>query len=208
MPSSHSRWYFLLLLGASAQAAPLSGQVSVDIAPLGGFYAPTTDFAAQGTGPLVIGPDRWKQTTAIAYGGEATLWLGSLGVTASYLTTPSDVEVSAGFVDTTFKASVHIATVQAIFALRPGKIDNRVYFAAGVGQVMRRGAAYKANNEPSSTGAALGIGTRIELLPRLGIDLGLQTLIYKLGLKTATESFEKSTQIDLLGRVGVTFRLL
>src|SRR5690349_13223944 len=94
------------LLGVS----PAEAQVSINVAPLAGFYAATTDYPSHPTGPIPFGPDSWKQSTAFAYGGQATVWLGSLGFMASYMRASSNVEVQAGtgVTDTTYSGSLRL----------------------------------------------------------------------------------------------------
>lgn len=197
----------LALLAAVTIAGRARAQVSIEVAPLAGLYASMNDFPAPSSF-FPTGPDRWKQATGLTYGGQGTLWLGPVGVVASYSRANSNVEVQAGSTDTTLDASLTIATAQVIVGIRPGDWDNRIYFSAGLGRVERQGKAYQGIEHLRSTGAALGFGTRLELSSRLGVDIGLQSLIYKVHLGRGGTSFGQATEVDLVGRAGVILRII
>ena len=73
----------LALLTAVTIAGRARAQVSIEVAPLAGLYASMNDFPAPSSF-FPTGPDRWKLATGLTYGGQGTLWLGPVGVVASY----------------------------------------------------------------------------------------------------------------------------
>jgi len=193
----------LVLLGSLAAPASVQAQVHLDLGPVAGFYAPTTDF--QSIQPFFA--PRWKQAISIAYGAQGTLWHRHLGITASYIVAPSDVKVN-GSTGPNLDASIKVAALQALLALEVGDLANTVQLSAGVARVLRGGAAYRDYDGLASTALTLGVGGRFELLPRLDLDLGLSGLMYSLKLTSGATATRSSSQVDLIGRAGLMLRLL
>jgi hypothetical protein len=191
---------FVLL--ASVSPRPLAAQIHVDLGPVVGFYAGSTSFPSI---EAFFAP-AWKQAISVSYGAEAILWHRHLGLAASYLVAPSDIKVN-GSPAPNLEASIRVAALEAMLDVEVGELANTVQFSGGVARVLRRGDAYKAYDDPASTALVLGLGTRFELLDRLGLDLGLKGLVYSLRLSSGNIETESTTQADFLGHLGLVLRL-
>jgi len=183
----------------------LYAQVSVELGPTVGFYASATDTEGPNANPFSGVATKWKQLPAVAYGGEATVWIGGrIGIGGAYLYSPSDVRNGANSTGHE-SASVQIATVRATYGFEVG--NNRVYLSGGVGRIKRGGSAYEDLNGNEDTAALAGVGNTLRLARHLRINIGVDALFYSLQLKSSTTTFPSHSQVDLVGRVGLVYRL-
>ncbi len=210
IPDGLASLCFLALLSASSPSV-LVAQISLDVGPTVGFYASlTTTEGPRAPGlPAVPGTATWKQDAAVAYGGEATVWLnGRIGIGGSYLYSPSRVSVTGNGAFASNEqqsASVQVATARATFSFDVGK--NPVYLSGGVGRIIRGGPAYEDLDDPANTAAVFGVGTGLKIARQLRVNLGMDVLFYSLQLKTSSASFPSHTQADVVGRVGLVYRV-
>jgi hypothetical protein len=209
IPGGLASLCFLALLSASSPSV-LVAQISLDVGPTVGFYASlTTTEGPRAPGLPAVPTATWKQDAAVAYGGEATVWLsGRIGIGGSYLYSPSRVSVTGNGAFASNEqqsASVQIATARATFSFDVGK--NPVYLSGGVGRIMRGGSAYEDLDDPANTAAVFGVGTALKIARQLRVNLGMDVLFYSLQLKTSSASFPSHTQADVVGRVGLLYRL-
>jgi hypothetical protein len=189
---------------------PTGAQVRVELGPVVGVFAPTSNVSATAPGSVLPLPgDAAKHRTGFAYGAAATLWptqhfgLGLLAMRSS-----SELEFSSIGSDTAITAAVSFGAALALWRLPYGPRTNDIRFGIGLGVLKHEGAAYRPYGEPTSTAATASFGTLLALDPHLGVDLGLTAFLYRLQLSSGGTSAPQSRfQTDLLGRVAVAYRI-
>jgi hypothetical protein len=199
----------LLSIGFAPHSAV--GQVSVQVGPYAGIYAPTASFgSAPLPSPFAI-PSTSRQSTALIVGAQATLWLDSrIGLSAQWGTASSTIRTRGeiGGQEAKQSARVSAGALQLLVPLQGPSLQRRVYISGGIGLMRRGGDFFDAYEQPSNVTGVLGVGSQFALGRRAQVLLGFDTYLYSLRLREpGGATFDSGFQGDLLARAGIMLDL-
>jgi hypothetical protein len=186
-------------------------QVRVEIEPLVGVYTGFSSFPRPpGTGFPTF-PDTLTQKTAVALGGQLSVWPGRrVGVRLLGVTAPSKVgpETRDLLNREPVPARVTVVALEAVVPLRHLPSGARVFLAGGPVLISRSGEAYDDFEGLRDLGASLAVGSQFRLSDRLSLQGDIRAVLYSLGL-TDPDGLEypSAFQTDLLAHVGLALTL-
>lgn len=188
-----------------------SAQVRVELEPVIGVYTGFSDWPRPANGQFFSFPDTLSQRTGVAFGGQATAWLGRrVGLRAAVLTSASDVGPATHDLLLRDPVPSRVTTVglEALVPIAQLSTGGRVFVAAGAAVVRRSGDAYEGFEGTSDVGGSLGVGSQFRLTDRLSLQGDLRALLYSLRLTDpAGLEYPSAFQTDLQGQLGLSLRL-
>lgn len=198
----------LALAGLTRAAA---AQVQVELEPVIGVYAGFSDWPRPATGLPFSYPDTLSQRTAVAFGGQATAWLGRrVGLRASVLTSASDVGPATRdlLLRDPVPSRVTTMALEALVPIAKLSTGGHVFLAGGVAIIRRSGDAYEGFEGTRDVGGTIGVASQFRLTDRLSLQGDLRALLYQLRL-TDPDGLEypSAFQADLQAHVGMSLRL-
>lgn len=201
-------------LGAALALAGItrvvSAQVRVELEPVIGVYAGFSDWLRPGNGQFFSFPDTLSQRTGVAFGGQATAWLGRrVGLRASVTTSASKVgPVRPNQFRDPVPSRVTTLGLEALLPIAELPTRGRVFLAGGVAVIRRSGDAYEGFEGTRDVGGTLGVGSQFRLTDRLNLQGDLRALLYNLRLTDpAGMEYPSAFQMDLQGHVGLSLQL-
>jgi hypothetical protein len=203
------------ILGAALALAGITriaaAQVQVELEPVVGVYSGFSDWPRPANGQFFDFPDTLSQRTALAFGGQATAWLGRrVGLRASVLTSASDVGPATRDLLLRDPVPSRVTTVglEALVPIAELATGGRVFLAGGAAIVRRSGEAYVGFEGTKDVGGTLGVGSQFRLTDRLSLQGDIRALLYSLHLTDpAGLEYPSAFQVDLQGHVGLSLRL-
>ncbi len=176
-PSASALLFLLVGAGPALAQAP-----QFELVPYVGAFVPLGDLSDQ---PLDIGGmtlDRAKQSTSLAFGGRAVLWLaGPVGVEGSLLYAPSEAETAVAGV--TRDAYVWAGAGRLLLKLGVPGAPVHFLLDGGIAVIGRGGDAYDGVSGTSKVGGVVGVAGRFGLSDRFAIRLDAESYVYRARLR-------------------------
>jgi hypothetical protein len=202
-------------LGAALALAGItrvaSAQVQVELEPVIGVFTGFSGWPRPANGQFFSFPDTLSQRTGVAFGGQATAWLGRrVGLRVSVTTSASKVGPATR--DPLFRDPVpsRVTTMglEALLPIAEFPTGGRVFLAGGLAAIRRSGDAYEGFEGTRDVGGTLGVGSQFRLTDRLSLQGDPRALLYDLRLTDpAGIQYSSAFQTDLQGHVGLSLRL-
>jgi hypothetical protein len=190
----------------------VEAQVSFEVGPYFGLYAPTASFgSAPFSGPFFL-PAQSRQGSAALVGAKAAVWLGRrVGLGVQWGTASSTVRTrDETSIQMEQPARLSFGAVQLLIPLEIASLERRgrARLSGGVGLVRRSGEFYDAYDDSESTAGVLGVGSDFAVAGPAHLTLDFEAYLYSLQLRQpGIEPFESGFQTDLLARVGLVLQL-
>ncbi|MES1259659.1 MAG: hypothetical protein ABUL71_03620, partial [Gemmatimonadota bacterium] len=202
-----------LTLLALLAPASLRAQVTVELGPLVGVYAPIGSFGPYDATSIAF-PQSPSELTAFAWGGEARLWINRrIGVqlqgAVAKRSVGGGVNTPAGWTSTPKDAQIVLASAQLVYRPSPA---GPVTLSAGIGTVRRSGDAFYVSPQQQVTGfnpmgGTVGAGYDVDLGHRLVASLGVTAYLYSLDMHDRFgQKWEQGFQVDLLPHLTMAWR--
>ena len=192
-------------------ARPLSAQTRVELEPVFGMYTGFSDWSRPQTNEPFIYPTTFSQRTAVALGGQATIWPSRrAGVRVTVITAASAIASVIPLPLFTAPEDARVTTAGAEVLVRLAELaSGGGVFAAGGPLIVRRsGNAYEGFAGTTDLGGSLGLGSQFRLTDRLRLQADLRTLLYRLQLTDPDGlQYPSSFQTDLQAHVGLSLEL-
>jgi hypothetical protein len=211
------------MLVTALSVAPLSAQVTVEVAPFAGYYLPTANFSkTQETATWL--PQSPRDLSGAAGGVEARVWFhNALGVQLQLGVANSSIHYQDLFFGVggtqpepnpnhSLGAQVQMASAQFIWSAIAAGESHVLWLSAGPAVVHRAGDAYSSDpefTESYDVGAALGWGCDIPIGRHLHAIAGLNSLLYSVHVDNFVEhhSLERGLMVDMLVHAGLAWRI-
>lgn len=203
--------------------APLSAQVTVELAPFAGYYLPTANFSkTQETATWL--PQSPRDLSGAAGGVEARLWFhNTLGLQLQLAVANSSIHYQDVFFGVggtqpeqnpnhSLGAQVQMASAQFMWSPIPGGTSHLLWVSAGPAVVHRAGDAYRSDptfTESYDVGAAIGFGCDIPIVMHLHAIAGFNSFLYSVHVDNPQDqhSLERGFMTDMLVHAGFALRV-
>ena len=203
----------LLLVPAIAAPATARAQVSAELGPFIGVYAPIGSFSRYDATSIAF-PNSPSDLTAFAWGGEARVWFNrQVGVqfqgAVARRNIGGGVNTPAGWTSTPKEAQIVVASAQVVYRPVPG---GPFMLSAGAGTVRRSGDAFYLPPQQGVTGfnpvgATVGAGYDLPIAAHLVATFGISAYLYSLDMRDRFgQKWEQGFQVDLLPHMTVVWR--
>jgi hypothetical protein len=173
-----------LLVASSAGA-----QATFEAGPLFGYYRPTANYDPATVYSTDL-PDRPKDLSGAAFGGEARLWFSprfGAQVQVALTSSTRDSLFTPGGSLQPPSARVITATMQMLYSFAPQGKAIRTWLSAGPGLVHHGGRAYSEYGSPTSPAGAVGLGGSVPLTAGFRVSAGVTALLYWFEVEMPTE---------------------